>query len=88
MDNPKSQYIVLRLITPLAVLAVTKLLETQSVKKALEEVDARTVVAKRSATRAIGRGARNARENVAWLAAGSVAIALGIGLMVKATRKG
>lgn len=87
MDNPKSHHIVMRLVTPLAVLAVGKLLETPKVKAALQEVDARTFVAKRSATRAIQRGARNAKDNAIWLAAGVAAITIGIGLIAKAASK-
>ena len=88
MNNPRNRDIVMKMTTTLTVITITKLLGTQRVTKALEEVDARTFVAQRSATRAIGRRVQNARENVVWLAAGSVAIALGIGLVVKATRKG
>jgi hypothetical protein len=88
MNNLKSHHVVMRLITPLTVLAMTKLLESKRVKSALQEVDARTYMARRKASRAVERGARNARDNAAWLAAGTAAIALGIGLMAKAMRKG
>lgn len=87
MNNSKSHHIVMRLVTPLAVLAVGKLLETPKLKAALEEVDARTFVAKREAKRAIQRGARNAKDNTVWLAAGVAAITIGIGLIAKAANK-
>ena len=45
MEKPKSHVIIMRLLAPLAVLAVGKLLEAPKVKGALEEVDARTFVA-------------------------------------------
>ncbi len=89
MDNPKSQQVIMRLLAPLAVLAVGKLLESPKVKGALQEVDARTFVAGRITGRAIARGARNARDNAIWLAAGVAAVTIGIGLIARAAaRKG
>lgn len=76
-----------RLIPPLAVWALGKVLETPQVKDALEEVDSRAYVQKRNATRAIRRAGRNAASRPAWLVAGAGAIAIGIALMAKATRK-
>ena len=86
MDNPRSHHLVKRMITPLAVWAVTKVLETPSVKRALQNVDASTYTKKREATRALRRLGRNASRNRAWLAAGAAAMALGAGLMAKAMR--
>jgi ABC-type Fe3+ transport system permease subunit len=87
MEKLKSQQVVMRILTPLAILAVSKVMETKTVRAALEEVDARALVTKRNVTRAIERRARNAADNTLWIAAGAAAIALGIGLMVTATRK-
>jgi hypothetical protein len=81
MDKPKSQVLIMRLLAPLAVLAVGKLLETPKLKGALEEVDARTFVAGRMTGRALSRGARNARDNAIWLGAGVAAVTIGIGLI-------
>jgi len=65
---------------------IGKLLETPRVKGALQEVDSRASVSKRTAMRSVRRAGKNAASNPVWLAAGAVAIAVGIGLMVKATR--
>ncbi len=89
MEKPRSHVIIMRLLAPLAVLAVGKLLEAPKVKGALEEVDARTFVAGRMTGRALARGARNARDNAIWLAAGVAAVTIGIGLIARAAaRKG
>jgi hypothetical protein len=86
MDRPKSHHLVMRMITPLTVWAVTKLLESPKVKSGLQEVDARTFVAKKDATRSLRRLGRNASKNRAWLAGGAAAIAIGVGMLSKATR--
>ena len=69
----------MRMITPLAVWAVTKVLETPKVKEKLQYVDSKTHVA-------LHRSRRNASKNRAWLAGGAAAIAIGIGMLGKATR--
>jgi hypothetical protein len=86
MDRPKSHHLIMRAITPLAVWAVTKLLDTPRVKDKLQEADARTFIAKRGATRSLQRLGRNAANNRAWLAGGAAAIALGIGMIGRAAR--
>ena len=86
MDRPKSHHLVMRLITPLTVWAVTKLLDTPKVKTKLQEVDARTYVAKQDATRSLRRLGRNAAKNRALLAVGAAAVVLGIGMLSKAAR--
>jgi len=79
MDRPKSHHLVMRMITPLAVWAVTKVLDTPKVKSKLQDVDSRTHVVLR-------RSRRNASKNRAWLAGGAAAIAIGIGMLGRATR--
>ena len=86
MDKPKSHYLVMRMITPLAVWAVTKLLDAPAIEERLKEVDARTHLAKRSAAKSLRRAGRNAAKNGAWLAGGAAAIVLGIGMITKASR--
>ena len=86
MDRPKSHHLVMRMITPLAVWAVTKMLDSPKVKDKLQEVDARTYVAKRDATRSLRRLGRNAAKNRVWLAGGAAAVAIGIGMLSKAAR--
>jgi hypothetical protein len=80
MDRPTSQQIIVRTITPLAVWAVTRLLETPSVKGKLEHVDAKTY-------KSLRRASRNATKNWIWLAGGAVAVAVGIGMIAKAARR-
>jgi len=76
-----------RLIPPLTVWAIGKILETPSVKGSVMELDGLAYKKRHSAARSIKRGVKNAKSNASWLAAGAAAIVLGIGLMTKATRK-
>jgi hypothetical protein len=87
MDKPKSHHVIKRLIPPLTVWAVGKLLETKEVRGALQDVDSRAYVKKRHVAKSVRRASKNAADNAGWLAAGVAAIAVGIGLMAKATRK-
>ena len=87
MDRPKSHHLVMRMITPLAVWAVTKLLDSPSVKDKLQEVDARTFVAKRGAAKSLRRAGRNAANHRALLAGGAAAVAVGISMITQAARR-
>jgi hypothetical protein len=87
MEKPKSHHVINRLIPPLTVWAVGKLLEAKPVRGALQEADARAYIKKRDVARSVRRAGKNASDNAGWLAAGVAAIAVGIGLMAKATRK-
>jgi hypothetical protein len=78
--------VIKQLIPPLAAWVVGKLLEAPKVRGAIQEIDARAFVNKRSAMRTVRRAGRNAASNRAWLAAGAAAIVIGIGLMAKAAR--
>lgn len=82
----KKNQIAKSVLTPLAAWAVAKMLDTQPFKGASEEADAYAVIGQRRATRALRRAGRNATRNPVWLAAGAATIAVGIGLMAKATR--
>jgi len=82
----KKNQIAKSILAPLAAWIVTKALDTKSLKGASEEADAYALIGQRRATRALRRAGRNATKNHTWLAAGAVAIAIGIGLMAKATR--
>jgi hypothetical protein len=84
--NSKSHQVIKRLIPPLAVWALGKLLETPRVQGALEEVDSRAHVQKRNAARAVRRAGKNAARNPALVAIGAAAIVLGIGILARATR--
>jgi len=84
--NPPTHKFVKRVIPPLAVWAVTKVLEIPRVRNRMRRVDEaayeRRVLAKRSVRKVL----RNAASNRVWLAAGAAAFALGIGLMARAGR--
>ena len=86
MERTRTHQIIKSLIPPLAMWAVSKVLETPKVKGAVQEVDARAYLRERRALRSVKRAGRNAASNPAWLAAGAAAIAVGIGLMAKAAR--
>jgi hypothetical protein len=75
-----------RLIPPLTVWAIGKILETPSVKGSVMELDSVAYKKRHSAARSIRRSVKNAKSNSSWLAAGAAAIVLGLGLMTKATR--
>jgi hypothetical protein len=75
-----------RLIPPLTVWAIGKILETPRVKGSVMELDGLAYKQRHSAARSIRRGVKNARSNSSWLAAGAAAIVVGLGLMTKATR--
>jgi hypothetical protein len=84
--HSKTHQVIKRLIPPLAVWALGKLLETPRLQGALEEVDSRAYIHKRNATRAVRRAGKNAAKNPVWVAIGMVAIVVGIGMLTKATR--
>jgi hypothetical protein len=75
-----------RLIPPLTVWAIGKILETQRVKGSVMELDGLAYKKRHAAARSIKRGVKNAKSNSSWLAAGAAAIVFGLGLMTKATR--
>ena len=76
-----------RLIPPLTVWAIGKILETPRVKGSVLELDGLAYRKRHNAARSIKRGVKNARSNSSWLAAGAAAIIVGLGLMTKATRR-
>jgi hypothetical protein len=75
-----------RLIPPLTVWAIGKILEMPSVKGSMREVDGRAYKKRHEAARSIKRTVKNVKSNGSWLAAGAAAIVVGVGLMAKATR--
>jgi hypothetical protein len=78
----------MRLVPPLTVWAIGRILEIPSVKGNVMVVDGLANKQKYDLGRSLKRGVKNARSNVAWLAAGAVAIVAGVGLLAKATREG
>ena len=75
-----------RLIPPLTVWAIGKILEAPKVKGTMTELDGIAYRKRHNAARSIKRRVKNAKSNSSWLAAGAAAIVVGIGLMTKATR--
>jgi len=86
MKGNTTHTVIKRLIPPLAVWAIGKVLETPKAQAALDEVDSRAYVQKRNAARAIRKAGKNVASKPAWFVAGLAAVAVGIGLMAKATR--
>ena len=84
--DSKSHQVIKRLIPPLVVWGLGKLLETPRMRDALEEADSRAYVHKRNAARAVRRAGRNAARNPVLVVVGVTAIVIGIGLLTKATR--
>ena len=86
MKGNTTHTVIKRLIPPLAVWAIGKVLETPKMQGALEEVDSRAYVQKRNAARAVRKAGKNVASQPAWFVAGLAAVAIGIGLLAKATR--
>jgi hypothetical protein len=75
---------VTRLIPPLAVWAIGRLLDSPRVKGSVMELDAKTYKKRHDTVRLFKGGLKNARSNASWVAAGAAAIAIGVGLVAKA----
>lgn len=78
--KPRSHDVIQRMIPPLAVWVVGKVLEVPRVQRALHQVDRKFEVKKR-------RAERHVVHNRAWFAAGAAALVLGIGCMARATKR-
>jgi hypothetical protein len=87
MKQRASEIVISRLAGPIAVWAVTQLLQRPSVKGALREVDSRALEQTKKAKRGIRRARENALSNPVWLIAGAAAIAVGIGLIARAASR-
>jgi uncharacterized protein (DUF2236 family) len=87
MTKPSSQDMLKRVIAPLAVWAVTKVLDAPRVKKTLGKVDDELHKQRRKAERSVVRASSNAMKNRVWLAAGVVAIVTGVSLLARATKR-
>ncbi len=75
-----------RLIPPLTIWAITRVLEMPSVKGNVMELDGLAYKQRNNVSKSFKRGVKNARSNSSWLVAGAAAIIVGIGLMTRATR--
>ena len=80
MTKPRSHDVIQRMIPPLAVWLVGKVLEVPRVQRKLHEVDRKFYATKRSAE-------RQAAHNRAWFAAGAAAFVVGISCLARATKR-
>lgn len=78
--KPRSHDVIQRMIPPLAVWAVGKMLEVPKVQRTLDKVDQKLYAEKKTVE-------KRARHNRAWLAAGAAALLVGIGCMARASKK-
>ena len=72
--------VILRLVGPAAIWAITRLVETPKVQKALKRVD-------RKLGSKTKRVQKRAASNRVWLAAGAAAFAIGISLLARAATR-
>jgi len=77
----------MRLVPPLAVWAIGRILELPSVKGKVMEIDGRANKQKYDLGRWLKRGINNAKSNIPWLAAGAAAIVAGVGLLAMSARE-
>lgn len=75
-----------RVIPPLAVWAVGRLLDMPRVSEQVHAVDRKTRQAEQKVGRRVRAAGRNAVRNRAWTAAGAAAVAIGLSFLAKATR--
>jgi len=87
MKKNSSHTMLKRVIAPLAVWAVTKVLDAPKVKKTMARVDDNFYKQRRKAERAVVKASTNAMNNRMWLAAGVMAIVTGVSLLAKSTRR-
>jgi hypothetical protein len=73
-----------RLIPPLTIWAIGRILDLPSVKGTVMQLDGETYKRRHDAARSFKKGLKNARSNASWVAAGAAAMAIGIGLVAKA----
>jgi hypothetical protein len=73
-----------RLIPPLAVWAIGRILDLPSVKGSVLQLDGETYKRRHDIVHSFKKGLRNARSIASWAAAGAAAMAIGIGLVAKA----
>jgi hypothetical protein len=73
-----------RLIPPLTIWAIGRILDLPSVKGSVMQLDGETYKRRHDAVRSFKKGLKNARSNASWVAAGVATMAIGIGLVAKA----
>ena len=78
--KPRSHDVIQRMIPPLAVWMVGKMLEVPRVQRKLHEVDRKFYKSKRKAE-------RHAGKNRGWLAVSAAAFVFGIGCLTRAAKR-
>lgn len=87
VKRASSHDMLMHIVAPLTVWAVTKVLETPHVKKAMGRVDDKFYKQRRKAEHSLVRASERAINNGVWLAAGVAAIVTGVGLLTKAVKR-
>jgi len=77
----------MRLLPPLTVWAIGRILELPSVKGKVMEIDGKANKQQYDFGQSLKRGIRNAKSNIPWVAAGAAAIVAGVGLLAMAARE-
>lgn len=85
-SNAKKASVVNRVVPPLTLWVLNKLLTQRRVMDVSQRLDQRARRQKRRAKRVVRDATRNARSNSGWLAAGMAAVGLGVTLIARATR--
>jgi len=88
MKRPATEVVLARLAAPLAAWAVTQILQRPAVRNTMRRVDSRALEERDRARRVVRRAGKNMRSNPVWVAAGVVAIGVGIVLITRAARRG
>ena len=79
--------IVARWIPPVALWLANKLLQRPAARQAMRRADVRVERHAKRALAALRQRGRNMRTNSRWLAAGAGSIAVGLGLLARASRR-
>lgn len=87
MKRPATEMVLARLAAPLAAWAVTRILQRPVLRGAMRRVDSRAMEERDRARRTLRRAGKNMRSNPVWVAAGVVAIGVGIVLIAQAARR-
>ena len=87
MDASRREVYVQRIIAPLAVYAVDKLLDLPRIREVVERFEGETEERAEDAKRAVKRRVRNVSRRPVWFAAGATLTVAGIAVMIAAARR-
>lgn len=83
----REQLIVARWVPPIALWLANKLLQTPRAHRAMRNANLAVESHVRRAVGALRQRGRNMRTNAKWLTAGAGSIAIGLGFLVRATKR-